>query len=133
MLPFTTAAVVIAAIYVGYVFFSRWQENREAREHIHQQEVSEAKKTVDAYGGGEVKVLSFTISPGVVQRGQKVNICYGVSNAKSVTISPNPDGEVWPSLSRCVEASPTKDVSYTITATDEKGKTDARTLAIKVE
>jgi hypothetical protein len=133
ILPFTTAAVVIAAIYVGYIFYSRWSENREAQERARQHEIEEAKKTVDAYGGGEVKVLSFTIGPSIVSHGQKVNICYGVSNAKTVTIEPKPDGEVWPSLSRCVEASPKKDTSYTITATDEKGKTDAQTLTIKVQ
>lgn len=132
ILPFTTIGVVVAAIYVGYVFYSRWAENRDAIENAKQQEIINARKTVEAYGGGQVKVLTFTISPGIVHRGEKVSICYGVSNAKSVEIVPKPDGETWPSLSRCVSASPTKDTTYTITAKDEKGQADTQSLAIKV-
>ena len=133
ILPFTTVGVVLAAIYVGYVFYSRWAENRDAVEKAKQQEIVEAKKTVDAYGGGQVKVLNFTASPGLVHRGEKVTICYGVSNAKSVAIDPKPEGEVWPSLSRCVEASPQKDTTYTITAKDDKGQTDTQSIAITVK
>ena len=133
ILPFTTVGMILAAIYVGYVFYSRWADNRDAIEKAKQQQIIEAKKTVDAYGGGQVKVLNFTISPGIVHRGESVNICYGVSNAKTVTIDPKPNGEVWPSLSRCVESSPKTDTTYTITATDAKGKTDTQSLAIKVQ
>jgi len=133
ILPFTTVGVIIAAIYVGYVFYSRWSENREAADKVKQQELASDQRTVNAYGGGQVKVLSFTISPGAVHRGEKVDICYAVANAKTVTIDPKPDGEVWPSLSRCVEATPTKDTTYTITAKDESGKTDTLSAAVKVQ
>ena len=133
ILPFTTVGVVLAAIYVGYVFYSRWAENRDAVEKAKQQEVINAKKTVDAYGGGQVKVLAFSATPGIVPRGEKVSICYGVSNAKTVAIDPKPDGETWPSLSRCVDAAPKKDTTYTITATDEKGHTDTQSIAVKVQ
>ena len=133
LLPFTTVGVVLAALYVGYIFFSRWSENRDAQEKARQHEISEAQKTVDAYGGGRVKVLNYTIGPSVVHRGEKVTICYGVSNAKTVTIDPKPEGDTWPSLSRCVGATPTKDTTYTITATDEKGQTDTQSLSIKVQ
>ena len=132
ILPFTTVGVLLAAIYVGYIFYSRWSENRELAEKAKQQEIASDQMTVNAYGGGNVKVLNFTISPSVVSKGEKVSICYGVANAKTVTIDPKPDSETWPSLSRCVEAAPTKDTTYTITATDEKGKTDTQSLAIKV-
>lgn len=133
ILPFTTVGVILAAIYVGYVFYSRWSENRDAIAKAKQQEVLSAQSTVNAYGGGKVTVLSFSINPGIVHRGDKVNICYGVSNAKTVTIDPKPDGDVWPSLSRCVDATPKKDTTYTITATDEKGKTDTKSLDVKVQ
>jgi len=133
LLPFTTVGVVLAAIYVGYIFYSRWSENREAQEKAHQQEFSQVKKTVDAYGGGKVTVLNFSINPAAVHRGEKVSICYGVSNAKTVTIDPKPDGDVWPSLSRCVDATPARDTTYTITATDENGQTEKQSLAIKVQ
>jgi hypothetical protein len=132
MLPFTTVGVLLAAIYVGYVFYSRWSENHEAVEKAKQQEAVNAQKTVDAYGGGRVKVLNFTLNPGMLQRGEKLMICYGVSNAKTVTIDPKPDDEVWPSIQRCVGASPKKDTVYTIKATDAKGQTDTQSVAVKV-
>jgi hypothetical protein len=133
VLPFTTVGVLLAAIYAGYIFYSRWAENRDAVEKTKQQEVLNEQQTVDAYGGGHVKVLNFTLSPGMLQRGEKLSICYGVSNAKTVTIDPKPDGNVWPSIQRCVEASPKKDTVYTITATDEKGKTDTQSVEVKVK
>ena len=133
LLPFTTVGVVLAMLYVGYVFYSRWSENRNAQDKIHQQEVADAQKTIDAYGSGHVKVLNYTIGPSIVHRGEKVTICYGVSNAKTVTIDPKPEGETWPSVSRCVEAAPKNDTTYTITAADDKGQTDTKSLAIKVQ
>ena len=132
LLPFTTVGVILAAIYVGYVFYSRWSENRDLAAKAQQQEIASDQKTVDAYGGGHVKVLNFTISPSVVSRGEKVSLCYGVANAKTVTIAPKPEGDTWPSLSRCVEAAPAKDTTYTITARAEDGKTDTQSLQVKV-
>jgi hypothetical protein len=108
MLPFTSVALVLAILYVGWTFFSRWQEGRELREKAAQQQVEEARKTVEAYGNGRVKIMNFNIGPAVLSAGEKAHICYGVSNAKSVTIEPKPDEGVWPSLARCVEASPKK-------------------------
>jgi hypothetical protein len=133
ILPFTTVGVVLAAIYCGYVFYSRWSEGREVQEKARQQEIADARKTVEAYGNGMPKVMNFTISPSVVHRGDKVSICYGVSNSKTVTIEPKPDDSLWPSLARCVSASPRKDTTYTITAADEKGNSDTHSLMIRVQ
>lgn len=133
LLPFTTAAVVIAMLYVGWIFFSRWQGEREARSKAAQQQVEDARKTVEAYGNGRVKILSFTISQGVIRRRDKASICYGVSNAKTVTIDPKPTGELWPSLSRCVEIAPLKATTYTLTATDAAGHTEQSALTIQVQ
>jgi hypothetical protein len=133
LLPFTTAGVLLAAIYAGYILYSRSSENREAAEKARQQEVAGEQRTVDAYGGGRVKVLNFTLSSGMIHRGEKINVCYGVSNAKTVNIDPKPDSEVWPSISRCVEASPKKDTTYTLTATDEKGQSESKSLEVKVK
>jgi hypothetical protein len=133
MLPFTTVAVIIALLYVGWTFFSRWQEGRELKEKQAQQQVDEARRTIAAYGNGRVKIMNFTISPGIVGRGDKISICYGVSNAKTVTIDPKPDEGVWPSLARCVEASPTKATTYTLTASDGAGHTEQKALTIQVQ
>jgi hypothetical protein len=133
MLPYTTAAVIIALVYVGWIFFSRWQEARALREKAAQERIEEARKTVEAYGNGRVKIMNFTISPGLLSRGEKATICYGVSNAKIVTIDPKPDETVWPSLSRCVAASPKRTTTYTLTATDAAGHTDQKALTLQVQ
>lgn len=132
ILPFTTVGVIIAVLYVGYIFYSRWSENRDLAAKQKQEEAMNARKTVDAYGGGQVKVLSFSLSAGAIHPGDTIKVCYGVSNAKTVTIEPKPEGEVWPSLSRCVDAAPKKDTTYTITADDGQGHTDTQSLAVKV-
>jgi hypothetical protein len=41
--------------------------------------------------------------------------------------------DIWPSMNRCVEITPKKDTTYTITATDDKGHTQTATLQVKVE
>jgi hypothetical protein len=132
LLPFTSVAVVVAVLYVGWTFFSRWQEARELREKASQQQVEGARKTIEAYGNGRVRIMNFTISPGMVGRDEKAHICYGVSNAKTVTIDPKPDEGVWPSLARCVEASPKKTTTYTLTANDAAGHTEQQALTVQV-
>lgn len=133
MLPYTTVAVVVAALYVGWTFFSRWQETREARRRAAEQQVAEARKTIEAYGNGRVKIMNFTISPAILPKGQTAQICYSVSNAKAVRIEPKPNDGVWPSLARCVEASPSKETTYTITATDTDGHTEQKSLTLQVQ
>jgi hypothetical protein len=133
MLPYTSAAVIIAALYVGWIFFSRWQEGRDLKRQQAEQQVSEARKTIEAYGNGKVKILNFTISPAILPKGQKAQICYGVSNAKTVSIEPKPDENVWPSLARCVEASPKGETTYTLTATDAAGHTEQKSLTLQIQ
>jgi hypothetical protein len=132
MLPVTSAMVLIVLIYVGWVFYSRRSEAREAEEKARAKEAAAAQFTVDKYGGGRVKILAFSLSAGVIHRGQSAQLCYGVANAKTVKIDP-PVEDVWPSMSRCVDVSPKKDTQYTITAQDGAGHTDTAELAIKVQ
>jgi len=133
MLPYTSAAVIIAALYVGWVFFSRWQESRALQRQQAEQQVADARKTIEMYGGGRVKIMNFTISPSILAKGQTAQICYGVSNAKTVSIEPKPDENVWPSLARCVEASPKAETTYTLTATDAAGHTEQKSLTLQVQ
>ena len=132
LLPFTTAAVVIAALYLGWVFYSRWEAGREAEQSRADARVQDAQKVMEAYGGNKVTVLSLTLSQGAIHRGETAQLCYGVSNAKIVKVEP-PIGDVWPSLYRCIDVSPKTDTTYTLTADDGQGHTDAKQIAIKVE
>jgi hypothetical protein len=132
LLPYTTAALIIAILYVGWIFFSRWQLERETRQRAEEKKREEAQKVVEAFGGGNVKILSFSATPGVVSPGEKAQLCYGVSNAKTVKIDPAvPD--IWPSMSRCVEIAPKKDTVYTITADDGHGHTESAKLQVRVQ
>ena len=131
LLPFTTAAVIIMALYVAWIFFSRWQAGRDAERAQAEARVAEAQKVLDAYGGNKVTVLNLSASKGALRRGETAQLCYGVSNAKSVKIEP-PVGDLWPSMYRCLDISPTKDTTYTITADDGQGHTDTKSIEVKV-
>ena len=47
-------------------------------------------------------------------------MCYGVANAKTVSIDPPVEG-VWPSVARCLNVSPRRTTVYTLTASDGAG------------
>lgn len=133
ILPYTTATVIIVALYVGYIVFTRWQERRDLAEQTTQQQVTDARKTLEQYGSGQVKIMSFSVSPGLVEKGGKASLCYGVSNAKTVSIEPKPNENVWPSVARCVEASPKKTTTYTLTAQDANGHTETQDVVLTVQ
>src|SRR4051812_12160560 len=131
--PFTSAAVIIALLYVGWTFFSRWQEGRSLKEDPARQQAEDARKTIQAYGNGRVKIMNFTISPGVVGHGEKVSICYGVSDAKTVAIDPKPHGGGWPSFAPCVEPRPKKTTTHTFTANDAPSHPDQGNVTNQVQ
>jgi hypothetical protein len=83
-------------------------------------------------GGRELGIQSFYGSPGVVKRGETAQLCYGVANAKTVTLEPQSE-PVWPSYSRCVDVKPTKTTTYTLTAQDANGHSVTQSLEIKVK
>ena len=132
VLPFTSAAVIIAALYLGWVFYSRWEAGREEQSAEAQARIQDAQKVIEAYGGDKVKVLSLSLSQGAIHRGESAQLCYGVSNAKTVTLSPAVSG-LWPSMYRCVDVSPKTDTTYTLTASDGQGHTDSKAIKIRVE
>jgi hypothetical protein len=131
VLPFTSAAVLITALYVGWIFYSRWQAGRDAERAQAEAKVTEAQRVLDAYGGNKVTVLNLTASKGVLRHGESAQLCYGVSNAKTVKIEP-PVGDVWPSMYRCLDVAPQKDTVYTLTADDGQGHTDSKAIEVKV-
>ncbi len=133
VLPYTGALILIVAIYVGYIVFQRWKDRRDLARQESQQVIDSSRKTYEAYGSGQVKILNFTITPGLVRSGETAMLCYGVSNAKNVTITPKPNNGVWPSLARCVETTPKKTTTYTINADDGGGHTETKTVTVTVQ
>jgi hypothetical protein len=120
---------------VGWILFSRWLENRaienRAKEERTQKQQEQDRITLEQLGGKELAIQNFYATPGVVRRGETVQICYGVANAKTVRLEPQPN-PVWPSYSRCVDVKPTKSTTYTLIIADAAGNTKTQTLEVKV-
>lgn len=132
ILPYMTALFLIAAVYTGWVVFSRWNAKREGERAAKEQEAREAKQVIDRLGGGKLKILSFWARPAVAKRGARVLVCYGVVSAKTVRIDPHID-DITPSLSRCLEAFPKHTTEYKITAEDGEGHTATGSITVRVE
>jgi hypothetical protein len=135
--PFVYSGALIAllAIYMGWIVFSRWTENRiidqNARDSAARKQREEDKSTVEQMGGSELAIQSFYGNP-VIHKGQTAQLCYGVANAKKVTLEPQ-SSPVWPSYSRCVDVNPVKTTVYTLTASDDAGHTVSQTFTVKVQ
>jgi hypothetical protein len=134
-LLYSSIALGITALVVGWILFSRWQDNRqidrEAAEKREQKQLENDRIALEQFGGKELAIQSFYASPGIVQSGESAQLCYGVANAKTVTLVPQ-NNPVWPSYSRCVDVSPKKDTVYTLTVTDGAGNTKSQTVEVKV-
>jgi hypothetical protein len=128
------AAIIIA--YTAFVFWSRWQENQDiaAKEKAAQaaKERDDAARSFAVLGGADFKIISFYAMPPVIHRGDEADMCYGVSNAKSVKLDPPDIASMFPSLDRCAKVAPKKTTTYTFTADDGKGNTKTAQLTIAV-
>ncbi len=131
-LLYSSLALAAVLLSVGWVFFSRWQENREIERRAEEKKAAADRRMVEALGGDRFEILSFYASPGVIRRGETSQLCYAVSNAKKVRLEPQ-SSPVWPSYSRCVDVSPARDTTYTLTAEDAAGHTKSATLVLIVQ
>lgn len=126
--------LVVALAYVGWAFFSRWQQNRAFQERAAAraaQQRARDEQTFQGMGGSSFAILSFFATPASISRGEESELCYSVSNAKSVAINP-PVGDVWPAFDHCVSLRPKNTTTYTITATDSAGHTKSTTTTLEV-
>jgi hypothetical protein len=130
-LPLLAILIAAGVIYDGAIFYSRWNDARQASERRADAETNHEQRVVDALGGDGLKIIAFYAGPGVISRGGHIEICYGVTGAKTVRIEP-PVGEVWPALSRCLQASPARDTEYKLTAEDGAGHSATQSLPVKV-
>jgi hypothetical protein len=125
----------IAALIVFWIFFSRWWQNRSIeyreRQSAAEKQRADDRATLEQMGGRELAIQTFYATPGEIRRGQSVQLCYGVANAKSVKLEPQ-SNPVWPSYSRCVNDSPAKTTTYTLTIADAAGNTKSRSLSVQV-
>ncbi len=133
MLPYTSILLIIVALYVSWVFYSRWRDRKEAEQRADATQQAQQKKVVDqVFGSGQVKLLNFSISPIRLRQGESAHLCYGVSNAISVAIEPHVE-DTKPSYNHCFDISPKKNTTYTLTAKDMAGHVETGSLTVTVQ
>jgi hypothetical protein len=128
--------LVVVAAYVLFVLLSRYESDRtyqrqNAKRAAEQQRESD-RNAIEQLGGSDLAIRAFYVAPAEIRRGGTAQICYDVANAKTVTLDP-PAGEVWPSHDRCLDVSPAKTTSYTLTITDSAGKTASQAVELQVK
>jgi hypothetical protein len=119
-----------------WILYSRWQGNRlieqRNREEASRKQSENDRLALEQLGGKELAIQSFYASPGAIHKGESVQLCYGVANAKNVKLEPQPNA-VWPSYARCVNVSPAKSTTYTLTISDASGNTKTQALEVVVK
>jgi len=132
ILPYTTALLIAAMLYVAYIFYSRHQSDVEAEARIEAQKEAERQRTVAAvFGNGEIRFNQFTIDRTSLKRGETARLCYGVENATIVKMDP-PVEQLKPTYLHCLDISPKVTTKYTITAEDGKGHSKSQSLELPV-
>jgi hypothetical protein len=135
--PFLYSSLVILGVilYVSYVLYSRYESSREyerqTRERQTEQRREEDRLAVEQLGGSELAIRGLYVSPAAIHPGESAQLCYDVANAKTVTLDP-PAGEVWPSHSRCLNISPRKTTTYTLSIADAAGKKVSQAVELHV-
>jgi hypothetical protein len=130
-LIFSSVALLFVGVYVGWVFLSRRQANQALEEKAATERRAKARDTFEKMGGNRFDILGFYADPLSIRAGETAELCYSVSNAKSVKLEPQSE-PVWPAFSRCVHVSPHKTTTYTLTAEDAAGHTKSATVNVEV-
>jgi hypothetical protein len=134
-LLYSSAVLVVALLAVVFVMFSRWQDRhnieRQAAQERAEKQHEQDRMAVEQLGGKEFAILSFYASPAVIRRGESAQLCYGVANAKTVKLEPQRQA-VWPSVAHCVDVSPSKSTTYTLTIEDGSGHRLSQDVDLKV-
>lgn len=118
--------IAVGVIYDIGIFYSRSSDARQAAQQRAAAETKHEQRVVDALGGDGLKIIAFY----AVNRGSQTEICYGVTGAKTVRIEP-PIGDVWPALSRCMQAPPQRNTQYRLVAEDGAGHSATQSLPVK--
>jgi hypothetical protein len=131
---YSSLLILVVAGYVGWILLSRHQENRAYEQRAGEERAKKQREqdlaAIEQLGGSELSIQMLYATPSV-KRGETAQVCYGVANAKSVTLEPQ-TSKVWPSHNLCVDVKPTKTTSYTLTATGADGRTVREQVTVEV-
>lgn len=123
--------ILLAAGYLGWVFYGRWEDNRALQEKAVARRRAQDQQTVEGMGGKRFEILGFYANPVSIPRGDSADLCYSVSNAKTVRLEPQTH-PVWPAFSHCVQVAPRSTTTYTLTAEDGAGHTQVAKAVVEV-
>jgi hypothetical protein len=133
-LVYSSLLILIVAAYVGWILLSRHQANRAYEQRAEQARAQKQHENdqaaIEQLGGSELAIQMLYATPRI-HRGETAQVCYGVANAKTVTLEPQ-SGEVWPSHNRCVDVKPLKTTTYTLVATSADGKSVSQQVTVEV-
>jgi hypothetical protein len=131
---YSSLLILVVAAYVGWILLSRHQENRAYEQRAGEERAKKQREqdlaAIEQLGGSELSIQMLYATPRV-KRGETAQVCYGVANAKSVTLEPQ-TSKVWPSHNLCVDVIPTKTTTYTLTATGADGRTVSEQVTVEV-
>src|SRR5258708_3537983 len=74
LLTFSTICLIAAILYVAWTFFGRWQTKRRLQQEIHDRELQDARKVVEQYASGHLRILAFYANPPSLTRGEHARI-----------------------------------------------------------
>jgi hypothetical protein len=133
-LIYSSFAIVMVAAYVGYILYSRHRDNRayeqRAREAQARKQRESDQAAIEQLGGSELAIQMLYATP-KIKRGESGQVCFGVANAKTVTLEPQ-SAPVWPSHNLCVDIKPVRTTTYTLTATSTDGKSVSQQVTVEV-
>jgi hypothetical protein len=69
ILPWLTVILLIAVIYDGAIFYSRWSANQAVSQKQEAKETEHARNVVKMLGGDELGILSFYAAPCSIRAG----------------------------------------------------------------
>ena len=111
-------AAAIVAVLAGVVSLGR----PEAKARM------EARQT----GKGAARIVRFYASTGASEPGQRVQLCYAVENARSVTISPLMNGQL-PVRNDCLQVTPQHTTHFTLMAEGYDGAVVSKSFTLVVQ
>lgn len=133
-LVYSSLLILVVVAYVGWIFLSRHQENRAYEQRAEQAQAQKQRESdqaaIEQLGGSDLAIQMLYATPRI-RRGESGQICYGVANAKTVTLEPQ-SSKVWPSHNLCVDVKPLKTTTYTLVATAADGKSVSQQVTIEV-
>ena len=131
---YTSLAILLVAVYVVWVLLSRHIANRAYEDRIRSQQAQKQRQSdqaaIEQLGGSELGIQMLYATP-QIRQGETAQVCFGVANAKSVTLEPQ-SNPVWPSHSLCVDVKPKKTTTYTLTATGADGRAVTQQVTVAV-